>query len=91
MGIVPHMVEPPTNAVPHLPGLPEDEFSDFTHRDYRPDHVANPTPKGIPYPIGMSPSKAASLLNKVAAKSRMAPRGRTAKPTAKPTISHGRK
>ena len=100
MGIVPYMVEPPTTAMPHLPGMPEDQFSDFTHRDYRPDHVGNPTPKGIPYPILMSPQKAASTLNKVAAKSRMMAKGKgkiAAKPTAGKAAgrtviaSHGRK
>lgn len=90
------MVEPPATAVPHLPGMPEDQFSDFTHRDYRPDHVGNPTPKGIPYPILMSPQKAAGLLNKVAFKSRAMARGKgkvAARPAAKPatTVSHGRK
>lgn len=43
-------------------------YSDFTHRVPRPDHVGEPTPRGIPYPINMSPQKAAKLLNKAAAR-----------------------
>lgn len=89
------MAEPPVTAMPHLPGYPDDEFSDFTHRDYRPNHVANPTRPGVPYDAFMSPQKAGSLLCKVARKSRGALKGRRGKvgktSTAKPTISHGRK
>lgn len=43
-------------------------YSDFTHREMRPDHVGTPTPKGVPYPVNMSPQKAAKLLVKAAAK-----------------------
>jgi hypothetical protein len=43
-------------------------YSDFTHRPMRLDHEGDPTPRGIPYPVNMSPQKAAKLLNKAAAK-----------------------
>jgi hypothetical protein len=88
------MVEPPTNTMTHLPGLPEDEFSDFTHRDYRPDHVANPTPRGIPYDPFMSPQQAGRILVKVARKSRNMVKGRRVgggKATVKTGTAHGRK
>jgi hypothetical protein len=81
------MAEPPANAVPHLPGFPESEFSDFTHRDYRPDHQPNPTKSGVPYDPFMSPQKAGRLLIKVAAKSR----GIKAKLKTKTVVSHGNK
>lgn len=60
--IVPTMaVEPPTEQWNHL--------ADFTNRDYRPDHEPHPTPSGIS--LGpMDPRKVASLLGKVAAKSK---------------------
>lgn len=54
------------------PGLPTyPPFTDFTHRHMRPDHVAPPTPRGIPYHINMTSQKAASLLNKVASKPKL--------------------
>lgn len=43
-----------------------DGYADFSHRDMRPDHVGTPHVPGIPYPIGMSPSKAGGLLMKAA-------------------------
>jgi hypothetical protein len=63
-----------------------EEFRDFTWRDYRPDHQADPTPKGIPLEaFGMTPQKAGGLLCKAARKSK------GGKSTAKPIASHGRK
>jgi hypothetical protein len=64
-----------------------ENFKDFTHRDYRPNHVGDPTPKGVPYPIGMSPQKAGKLLIKVAAKSK----GIKAKLKTKTVVSHGKR
>lgn len=54
--------------VPHLPGYPEDEFSDFSHRKPAMNHLPNPTPKGIGYDPFISSSKAAGLLRKCALK-----------------------
>jgi hypothetical protein len=85
------MVEPPARAVPHLPGYPDDTFSDFTHRDYRPFHAPNPTPKGIPYPILMTPQQAGGLLTKVARKSRGKVSTKSTGPKPTTTASHGRK
>lgn len=70
-------VEPPTEY---------NHLADFTHRDYRPDHEPHPSPKGIS--LGpMDPRKVASLLGKVAAKSR-ALKGKSTIKT-KTTIHHG--
>lgn len=84
--------EPPVK-MPHLPGYPDDVFSDFTHRDYRPDHVADPTPKGVPYNEFFSPQKLGSMLFKVAAKKMKfgnRPVGKGKLPAGK-GITHGRK
>lgn len=43
-------------------------YSDFTHRDMRPDHEPNPSQRGVSYPINMTPQKAAKLLVKAVAK-----------------------
>lgn len=42
-------------------------YVDFTHPDYTP----TPTPKGVQYPIGMTPQKAASLLVKAVRKPKL--------------------
>lgn len=81
------MAEPPVTSVPHLPGFPEGEFSDFTHRDMRPDHLPNPTKRGVAYDPFMTPQKAGRLLIKVAAKSK----GIKAKLKTKTVVSHGKR
>ena len=43
-------------------------YSDFTHRDMRPDHIGSPTPSGVSYPVNMTPQKAAKLLVKAVSK-----------------------
>jgi hypothetical protein len=61
-------------------------LADFTHREYRPDHEPHPTPKGIS--LGpMDPRKVASLLGKVAAKSKGVKGKATVK--TKTAITHG--
>jgi len=55
------MTEPPVTEYNHL--------ADFTTREFKPFHEPHPSPKGIS--LGpMDPKKVASLLGKVAAKSR---------------------
>lgn len=64
-------------------------YVDFTHPDYTP----TPTPKGVQYPIGMTPQKAASLLIKAVRKPKVGQKrtkgkghgktGKTATPTRK--------
>jgi hypothetical protein len=75
------MAEPPVKWTP-----------DFTHRDYRPDHVSIPTPKGVPYNEFFSPQKLGSMLFKMAAKKMKfgtnRPKGKA--PAGK-GIVHGRK
>lgn len=72
------MTEPPVTDYNHL--------VDFTHREMRPDHEPHVSPKGIS--LGpMDPKKVASLLGKVAAKSR----GIKASVKTKPAIIHGNK
>lgn len=61
------------------------QLADFTHRDYRPDHEPHPTQPGIT--LGpMDPRKVASLLGKVAAKSKGS-KSKSIK--TKPAITHG--
>ncbi len=85
--------EPPLN-MPHLPGHAEDEYSDFTHRTFAPNHPPNPSVKGIHYNEFYTPQKLGSLLFKVAAKklkfgNRRASKGKL--PAGKTVIAHGRK
>ncbi len=74
------------------------EFQDFTHRDYRHDHVANPTKKGIHYNEFYSPQKLGSMLFKLASRkmktgNKPAGKGTSKLPAGKPAtaIAHGRK
>lgn len=78
-------VEPPTPNMPHLPGHPEDVYSDFTHRAMAPNHPPHPTPKGIGLGHFMDGRKVANLLGKVAFKSK----GIKGRSKTKITIPHG--
>lgn len=46
-------------------------YSDFSH----PGHVPTPTPKGIQYPVGMTPQAAARILDKAGRKGIIGQRG----------------
>lgn len=47
-------------------------YSDFTH----PNHVPTPTPKGVQYPVGMTPQSAAKILDKAARKGKIGQKGK---------------
>lgn len=47
-------------------------YVDFTH----PNYVPTPTPKGVQYPIGMSPQTAAKILDKAGRKGKIGQKGK---------------
>lgn len=58
--------------MPEPHGTSPEDYRDFSHREMRPDHEPNPTPKGIGLGEStlMDPRKFGKLLNKVSGKSK---------------------
>ncbi len=59
--------------------MPDEEYIDFTH----PKYVPTLTPRGVQYPILMTPQGAAKILNKAARKHMIGAKVMKGKTTAK--------